>query len=117
MPVLALPEQLFDLLPGPLGQLVPKAPHAHLDARMRGLMAAGVRRDVGLEAAPEQRLDEADGEEALVPAEGGGREAQPAWARCSNAKLPAVSDATDRKISGPKPRRIRCRFSMRALTV
>ena len=38
-------------------------------------------------------------------------------ARCKRVKQPAVSDVTDRKIAVSRPRRIRCRFSIRALTV
>ncbi len=41
-----------------------------------------------LDAAPEQRLDEADGKEALIPAEGGGREPQPALGSLQQRQAP-----------------------------
>src|SRR5262245_57027434 len=77
MPVFALAEEFFVLLAGPLGEPVSHTPRAHPDPRMRGLMAACIDRDVGGDAPPEQRLHEAGGEEALVPAQGRGREAEP----------------------------------------
>src|SRR5262245_61398293 len=78
VPILALPEELFDLLPRPLGQLIPEAARAHPDSGMRRLMPPSIHRDVRRDAAPEQRFDEADGEEALIPTEGGGCETQSA---------------------------------------
>jgi hypothetical protein len=88
VPILALPEELFDLLPRPLGQLVPEAPPAHPDSCVGGLMPAGVHCDVRRDAAPEQRLDEANREEALVPAEGGRREAEAALGSLQQRQAP-----------------------------
>src|SRR5262245_11432198 len=84
---------------------------------MRGLPAPRVHGNVRFDPAPQQCFDEARGEEALVAPERGGDKPSRRWACCSSAKQPAVSGATERKISGPNPSRMRCRFSMRALTV
>jgi hypothetical protein len=117
VPVLVLVEEFFYLLPRPLGQPIGEPPCAHPHAGMRRLPPAAVDREVGLDPAPEQRVDEADGEESLFPPCVAGVKPRRRLARFSSAKQPAVSDATDRKISVSKPRRMRCRFSMRALTV
>src|SRR5712692_167139 len=66
VPVLALAEELLDQLPAPLGQLVATPALAHAHAGMRLGAAARVRRDVGRDAAREQRLEEILVEEPLV---------------------------------------------------
>src|SRR5262245_27110215 len=70
VPVFTLAEQLFDLLPRALGQPVAEAARPHPHPRMRRLSPASVYRDVRLDPALQQCLDEACGEEALVPAQG-----------------------------------------------
>src|SRR5258708_10591365 len=77
VPVLALTEEFLDQLPAPLGQLVAASARSHAHAGMRLGAAARVRRDVGLDAAHEQRLEEVLWEEPLVSAEPAGRERQP----------------------------------------
>src|SRR5262245_9990689 len=88
VPVLALAEEFFDLLARPLREPVSHTPRAHADARMRGLLPARIYRDVGCDAPPEQRLYEAGGEEALVPAQGGGREAEPPFGPLQQGQAP-----------------------------
>src|SRR5262245_10847664 len=75
MPVFAFPEELFDLLPRALRQLVAEPPHAHPHAGVRGLGATRLDRDMGRDLAPQQRRDEGLREEALVGAERGRGEA------------------------------------------
>src|SRR5260370_30329435 len=65
VPVLALAEELLDQLPTPLGQAVAAPALSHAHAGMRLGAAAGVRRDVGLDAPREQRLEEVLVEEPL----------------------------------------------------
>src|SRR5262249_9465215 len=79
VPVFALAKEFFDLLPRPLGQPVPEpaGPHAH--SRMRPLPPTRVHRDVGRDPPAQQRLDEAGGEKALVPAQRRGRDAEPTF--------------------------------------
>src|SRR5713101_942138 len=74
MPVLPLAEELLDQLPAPLGHAIPSAAFAHAHAGVGFAAAAGLRGNVGLDAASEQRLEEVFVEEALVGAEGGGAE-------------------------------------------
>src|SRR5215468_10739033 len=61
MPVLALPEQLLDLLAAALRQAIGEAAGTHADPRVRRLPAAAidrdVRRDVARQHARNERLD------------------------------------------------------------
>src|SRR5512147_2092869 len=77
MPVLPLAKELLDQLPAPLRHAIRGAAFAHAHAGVGLAAAAGLRGNVGLDAASEQRLEEVFVEEPLVGAEGGGAESQP----------------------------------------
>src|SRR3990170_1965165 len=77
VPVLALAEELLDQLPTALRQAIPGPALAHPHARVGRAAPAHFRRDMGLDAPGEQRLEEVFVKESLVGAERGGREAQP----------------------------------------
>ena len=57
VPVLALAEELLDQLPAPLRQAIPEPALAHPHARVGRAAPARLRRDVGLDAPGEQRLE------------------------------------------------------------
>src|SRR5262245_19112202 len=78
VPVLALAEELLNLLPCALRELIAEAPHPHADARMRALAPAAIGRNVRGDAVRQQRLDEPRGEVSFVAPQRGGREAPPA---------------------------------------
>src|SRR5260370_4264486 len=79
VPVLALTEEFLDQLPAPLGQLVAASARSHAHAGMRLGAAARVRRDVALDAAHEQRLEEGLVHEPLLAAERAWREMPPPY--------------------------------------
>src|SRR5262245_41881099 len=64
MPVLALPEQLLDLLAADLRQVIGEAADTHADPRVRRLLAAATDRDVRHDVARQQALNERLDEEA-----------------------------------------------------
>ncbi len=61
MPVLALAEELLDQLPTALRQVIPEPPLAHPHSRVGRAAPARLRRDVGLDASGEQRVEEVFG--------------------------------------------------------
>jgi hypothetical protein len=66
MPILALPEQLFDELATALGQAIRQPVLSHADPRMSSAAAATLGGDVRHDVARQQRLEEGLMEEALV---------------------------------------------------
>src|SRR5437762_4050264 len=82
MPVLPLAKELLDQLPAPLGEAISGAALAHAHPSVGFAAPAGLRGDVGLDTASEQRLEEVFVEEALVGAERSGPESQPPFCPC-----------------------------------
>src|SRR5262249_28488219 len=77
MPVLPLADGLLEQLQAPLRHALPGAAFAHPHASVGFAATAGLRDNVGLDAASEQRLEEVFVQEALVGAEGAGTVSKP----------------------------------------